>query len=61
MNMKTAISLARICLAPIVGSLLALTAHSATPGITGPAFNLTAQEAYLNQPDGASINSWGYG
>jgi FtsP/CotA-like multicopper oxidase with cupredoxin domain len=27
----------------------------------GTAFNLTAQPAFLNQPDGASIYSWGYG
>src|SRR5438309_611206 len=40
---------------------LAATAHGAAPGITGPTFNLTAQAAYLNQPDGASIYSWGYG
>jgi FtsP/CotA-like multicopper oxidase with cupredoxin domain len=42
-------------------ALLAATAHAATPGITGPTFNLTAQAAYLNQPDGSSVYSWGYG
>jgi FtsP/CotA-like multicopper oxidase with cupredoxin domain len=42
-------------------ALLAATAHAATPGITGPTFNLTAQSAYLNQPDGSSVYSWGYG
>jgi FtsP/CotA-like multicopper oxidase with cupredoxin domain len=36
-------------------------AHAATPGITGPTFNLVAQPAYLNQPDGSSLYSWGYG
>ncbi len=36
-------------------------AHAAAPGITGPTFNLTAQPAYLNQPDGAAVYSWGYG
>src|SRR5215472_16455021 len=40
---------------------LVITAHAAAPGITGPTFNLTAQQAYLTQPDGQSIYSWGYG
>src|SRR5215469_8160730 len=43
-----------------VASLTA-TAHAATPGITGPTFNLTAAPAYLTQPDGQAIYSWGYG
>ena len=41
--------------------LLAAPARAATPGITGPTFNLTAQSAYLNQPDGNQVYSWGYG
>lgn len=41
--------------------LLAATARAAAPGITGPTFNLTAQPAYLTQPDGQSVYSWGYG
>ena len=36
-------------------------AHAAAPGITGPTFNLQAYTAYLNQPDGSSVYSWGYG
>jgi FtsP/CotA-like multicopper oxidase with cupredoxin domain len=46
---------------------LAATAHAAAPGIIGSvagnvsSFTLTAQAAYLNQPDGASVYSWGYG
>ena len=40
---------------------LAPTANAAAPGITGPTFNLTAQPAYLTQPDGQMIYSWGYG
>ncbi len=43
-----------------VASLTA-TAHAAAPGITGPTFNLTAGPAYLTQPDGQAIYSWGYG
>ena len=41
--------------------LLWSVAHAAAPGITGPTFNLTAQPAYINQPDGQVIYSWGYG
>jgi FtsP/CotA-like multicopper oxidase with cupredoxin domain len=61
-NMKKAISMTRL-LAPVVATLLLLTvaAHAAAPGITGPTFNLTAQTAFLNQPDGESVYSWGYG
>jgi len=59
-------------LAPVgvvaVASLLAAAAQAAAPGITGGAasatgvtFNLTAQTANLNQPDGQTLYSWGYG
>jgi FtsP/CotA-like multicopper oxidase with cupredoxin domain len=44
-----------------VSLLLASTARAATPGITGPSFTLTAQPAFLNQPDGAQVYAWGYG
>ena len=44
-----------------VGFLLSATAFGAAPGITGPTFNLTAQDAYISQPDGAMLYSWGYG
>src|SRR2546429_9955759 len=37
------------------------TLFRSAPGITGPTFNLTAQQAYLNQPDGEAVYSWGYG
>ena len=37
------------------------TAHAAAPGITGPTFNLQASPAYITQPDGSMIYSWGYG
>jgi FtsP/CotA-like multicopper oxidase with cupredoxin domain len=49
-------------------SLLTVTAKAAAPGITGDngtansaVFTLTAQPAYLNQPDGQTVYSWGYG
>jgi FtsP/CotA-like multicopper oxidase with cupredoxin domain len=41
--------------------LLTAAARAAAPGITGPTFNLTAQPAFLNQPDGNTVYSWGYG
>jgi FtsP/CotA-like multicopper oxidase with cupredoxin domain len=40
---------------------LAATAYAAAPGITGPSFNLTAQAAFITQPDGQAVYSWGYG
>ena len=43
------------------GLLLVGAAHAAAPGITGPAFALTAQPAYITQPDGQAVYSWGYG
>ncbi|HKN55019.1 MAG TPA: multicopper oxidase family protein [Amycolatopsis sp.] len=42
-------------------SLVATAAGAAAPGITGPAFNLTATDAFISQPDGQSVYSWGYG
>jgi FtsP/CotA-like multicopper oxidase with cupredoxin domain len=61
-NMKKAIT---NILAPVAALLLAATAYAAVPGITGasgaPTFNLTAQAAYLNMPDGQAIYTWGFG
>ena len=45
----------------VAAQLLVAVAHAAAPGITGPVFNLTAQPAYLTEPDGQSVYSWGYG
>jgi hypothetical protein len=53
-------SIARL-LAPMLALFLAAAAHAAVPGITGPTFSLTAQTAYLNQPDGRQVYAWGYG
>jgi FtsP/CotA-like multicopper oxidase with cupredoxin domain len=44
-----------------LGALLAASAQAAAPGITGPIFNLQANQAYITQPDGQAIYSWGYG
>src|SRR6267378_5843479 len=48
-------------LASAAALLLTAAAQAAAPGITGPAFALTAQPAYLTQPDGQAVYSWGYG
>jgi FtsP/CotA-like multicopper oxidase with cupredoxin domain len=50
-----------LVLVPILVLLLTASAYAAAPGITGPTFKLTATDAYLSQPDGQSIYSWGYG
>jgi FtsP/CotA-like multicopper oxidase with cupredoxin domain len=62
LTMKRAISKTGLLLAYVAAvALLGATAHAAAPGIKGPAFDLTAQSAYLTQPDGQAIYSWGYG
>jgi FtsP/CotA-like multicopper oxidase with cupredoxin domain len=62
-NRKSMISATRLfsVLVAALALLLCGMAHAAAPGITGPTFNLTAQPAYLTQPDGQAIYSWGYG
>jgi FtsP/CotA-like multicopper oxidase with cupredoxin domain len=68
MNMKNATCKTQLFLALMVAVTLffAPAAFAATPGIsagTGAAvaFNLTAADGYLNQPDGEAVYSWGYG
>jgi hypothetical protein len=62
MKMKKEISKTTRFFGPaVLAMLLTGRAFAAVPGITGPTFNLTAQDAYLNQPDGAAVYSWGYG
>jgi Multicopper oxidase len=60
-KMTKSISIARLFLAPTLALFLVAAAHAAVPGITGPTFTLTAQTAFLNQPDGNAVYSWGYG
>ncbi len=63
-RIKTVSSMTKLLLAAMVVAVLSLTAtaYAAAPGITtAGTFQLTAQDAYLNQPDGAAIYSWGYG
>jgi FtsP/CotA-like multicopper oxidase with cupredoxin domain len=65
-NMKKAISKTQLLPMVVVALLLAATAaFAAAPGIgtTGASvtYYLTAQQAYLSQPDGQMVYSWGYG
>src|SRR6266702_687585 len=61
-NMKNLFLKAGLLLTVLAACVsLAPTAHAAAPGIKGSTFNLTAQTAYLTQPDGQMIYSWGYG
>jgi len=66
--MKKGISkIARTLALIVMAASLAAVAHASVPGImaaagpNGVTFDLTAQPAYLNQPDGAAVYSWGYG
>ena len=59
---QTAISKTRLLLPLTVAvASLGAMAHAAAPGVQGPSFDLVAQTAYLTQPDGQAIYSWGYG
>jgi FtsP/CotA-like multicopper oxidase with cupredoxin domain len=62
MNPQKRISIAaRLLLASLMALFPVVAAHAAAPGISGPTFNLVASTAFLNQPDGSSVYSWGYG
>jgi hypothetical protein len=68
MNMKNTMSKTILLLTLMAAVALSLVpaAFAAVPGITGTGstvgtFNLTAQDSYLNQPDGSAVYSWGYG
>jgi FtsP/CotA-like multicopper oxidase with cupredoxin domain len=56
-SMKRLLPLGLVALA----ALFAASAQAAAPGITGPTFNLQAKDAYITQPDGQTVYSWGYG
>jgi FtsP/CotA-like multicopper oxidase with cupredoxin domain len=61
-SMKRLLSLVALAASALAGAV----AQAAAPGITSTngtaaTFNLTAQTAFLNQPDGKAIYSWGYG
>jgi FtsP/CotA-like multicopper oxidase with cupredoxin domain len=61
--MKKTIFQTHLLLAAMVAVTLLSTvsAFAAAPGIKGPSFKLDATSAYLNQPDGQAVYSWGYG
>jgi FtsP/CotA-like multicopper oxidase with cupredoxin domain len=69
MNRKNTISRTQLPLALLVALtllLLAPAANAAAPGMTSTGgtagtFSLTAQDSYLNMPDGEAVYSWGYG
>jgi FtsP/CotA-like multicopper oxidase with cupredoxin domain len=61
-KMNKTISKMSLLVVLMVAILLTATAANASaPGITGPTFNLVAQPAYISQPDGEAVYSWGYG
>jgi FtsP/CotA-like multicopper oxidase with cupredoxin domain len=62
-KMKKTIVRTQLLLAAMVAMamLLAVSAYAAAPGIQGTSFNLVAAPAYLSQPDGQAVYSWGYG
>src|SRR5947209_9215419 len=61
--MKNLILKTRLLLSALVLTTFAASAYAAAPGITAPnsTFSLTAQAAYITQPDGQALYSWGYG
>jgi FtsP/CotA-like multicopper oxidase with cupredoxin domain len=63
MTMKREFRMSRLLLLVTSATAISLgaAAHAAAPGIKGPSFNLTAQPAYITQPDGQMVYSWGYG
>jgi FtsP/CotA-like multicopper oxidase with cupredoxin domain len=61
MNIKK-ISMKQMLLAAIAATpFIAPAAFAASPGITGPTFNLVASAAHVSQPDGMFLYAWGFG
>ena len=62
MTKKPAISITGLL--PVVMAAVALlltaTAHAAAPGVRGTNFALSASAAFISQPDGSLVYSWGY-
>jgi FtsP/CotA-like multicopper oxidase with cupredoxin domain len=67
MNMNTLLGQSLRNASVALGSLLALSAHAAAPGIVGSStagtstFNLDAGPTSITQPDGTVVYAWGYG
>jgi len=62
-NMKKTIWKTQLLVAALIAvtMMFSMSAWAAAPGIKSNSFSLTAQAAFLNQPDGQAIYSWGYG
>ena len=60
-NLPRCVASAARLLATVAAVIAVAPGHAATPGITGTSFTLVASPAYVTQPDGALIYSWGYG
>ncbi len=65
-NMSNAITRLVPAVVIVVAMMLTASAFAAAPGITGTntsgaTFDLTAEAAFISQPDGAAVYSWGYG
>src|SRR5438552_13770386 len=61
-NLPSCVASARRLLAAVsVFAFVPGAGQAAAPGITGTSFSLAASPAYVTQPDGALIYSWGYG
>jgi FtsP/CotA-like multicopper oxidase with cupredoxin domain len=63
LTMKKATSMKRLLpVSPVALAMLASAAvQAAAPGVQGPSFALQAAPAYISQPDGQAVYSWGYG
>ena len=61
MNTQTSIGRLLRVAAAALAALVVAAAQAATPGIAGSSFDLSAEAAYITQPDGATVYSWGYG
>jgi FtsP/CotA-like multicopper oxidase with cupredoxin domain len=61
-NMMKKILMKQLLLAMIAATpFIAPATFAASPGITGPTFNLVASAAHISQPDGTFVYSWGFG
>jgi FtsP/CotA-like multicopper oxidase with cupredoxin domain len=60
-NEKSLLTSGLRCATIVIGSLIALAAQAAAPGITGPSFNLSAAATRISQPNGKFVYAWGYG
>jgi len=62
MKKATSMNNRLLVIASAAAALLLLgSVHAAAPGVRGTAFTLTASPAFISQPDGQMVYSWGYG